>query len=84
MLWRIDEDLAFLREIDYLKWNHPISDVKLKFKNTYNLYFNKFPELMKLLKENNFMPNALNPEYMGNCNPYEIKAEEELSFTNKT
>jgi len=84
MLWRIDEDLSFLREINYLKENHPISDVKLKYEKTYNLYCSKFPELMKLLKEKNFMPDALNPQYMGHCNPYEIKAEQELTFDSKS
>lgn len=77
-LWRIDEDLSFLREINYLKENHPKPDVKLKFEETYNLYCKKFPELIDTLKQSAFMPNALNQDYTGNVNPYEIKAKQEL------
>jgi len=78
MLGRIDEDLLFFREIEYLKENHPKESVKLKYKNTYKLYRNQYPELFKTFEEQGFLPMTINSAHTGSINPFEIRAEKEI------
>ena len=78
MLWRIDEDLLFFREIEYLKENHPSESVRLKYKNTYNLYKKQYPALFKTFEEQGFLPMTINSAHIGSINPFEIRAEKEI------
>lgn len=78
MLGRIDEDLLFLREIEYLKNNHPNKSVKLKYENTYMIYKNHYPEIFKTFEEQGFLPITINSSFMGSINPFEIRAEKEI------
>lgn len=80
---RIDEDLFFLREIEYLKNNHPDEDVKLKYENTYNLLKNKYMNLFNIFEEQGFLPMTINSSYAGHYNPFELLSEKEFKCENR-
>lgn len=75
--FRIDEDLRFFREIEYLKNNYPDKKVKEKYEKVYNLYKSITPFFFKKFEEEGFLPFTLNSNYTGSINPFEILAESE-------
>lgn len=77
--YRIDEDLRFLREIEYLKNEHPVKKIKDKYQKVYEIYKSATPEFFKKFEKEGFLPFTLNPDYPGNINPFEILAEIELN-----
>lgn len=90
----IDEDLRFFRELKYIKDNYPDKKIIDKYSTVYMWYSNYTSSLFKQLENDDFLPFALNPNYMGKIYPFDIIAEKELqnkkqqsdhiSFINKT
>ena len=76
---RIDEDLRFLREIEYLKNNHPKERIKGKYQKVYELYKSVTLNFFKKFEEEGFLPFTLNSDYPGSINPFDILAEIELN-----
>lgn len=72
---RIDEDLRFLREIEYLKNNHNSESVRKKYENTYVQYKLYMPEFFLQFEEKGFLPSTLNENYFGSINPFELLSE---------
>ncbi len=77
--YRIDEELRFFREIEYLKQYHPIENVRKKYQKVYDLYKADLPMFFKTFEDEGFLPFAINPAYAGNLNPFNILAEQELN-----
>lgn len=77
--FRIDEDLRFFREIEYLKNNFPIEKVKAKYEKVYDLYKSVTPKFFEKFEIEGFLPFTLNPDYTGSMNPFEILAETEMN-----
>ncbi|NDV80259.1 hypothetical protein [Dysgonomonas sp. 511] len=77
--FRIDEDLRFFREIEYLKNNYPIEKVQKKYQAVYDLYKNCTPDFFDVFETDGFLPLSLNECYTGSINFTEILAEKELS-----
>lgn len=76
--FRIDEDLRFFREIEYLKNNHPEQKIKNKYEKVYNLYKSATPLFFKEFESDGFLPSTLDSDYVCSLNPFEILAESEL------
>ena len=77
--YRIDEDLSFFREIEYLMENHPIGKVKEKYKKVYNLYKSKLPLFFNKFENEGFIPSVVCEEYFGNISPFDLVSEQELN-----
>ena len=77
--YRIDEDLRFFREIEYLMKNHPSDKVKAKYQKVYELYKSKLPLFFEKFEEEGFLPFLICDEYFGNYNPFELVSEQELN-----
>jgi hypothetical protein len=77
--YRIDEDLRFFREIEYLKQNHPVEKVRAKYQKVYDIYKADLPLFFKTFEEQGFLPFAINSDYTGRINPFDILAERELN-----
>ena len=77
--YRIDEDLRFLREVEYLKDNHPDEKVRRKYYTVYYIYKNKFPLFFEVFESKGFLPFAINDDYLGHINPFELISQKELS-----
>jgi hypothetical protein len=77
--YRIDEDLRFFREIDYIKQNHPVERVRLKCQKVYDTYKPDLPLFFKTFEKDGFLPFAINPDYTGSINPFDLLAEHELN-----
>lgn len=75
----IDEDLRFFREIEYLKNNHSIKEIREKYEMVYNLYKSITPNFFQKFEDEGFLPFTLNPDYTSNMNPFEILAEIEMN-----
>ncbi len=75
--YRIDEDLRFLREIDYLRRKHPTLKVRDKYQLVYDIYKSKLPRFFHHFENNGFLPFVLNKDYAGNINPFELISERE-------
>ena len=76
--YRIDEDLRFLREIEFLKKNHPIESVREKYENTYTQYKLFMPKFFDLFEKDGFLPSTLNENYIGSINSFELLSEKEI------
>jgi len=76
--FRIDEDLRFFREIEYLKNNYPTEKIREKYETVYNLYKSVTPIFFQKFEEEGFLPFTLNADYAGSMNPFEILAETEM------
>jgi len=76
---RIDEDLRFFREIEYIKNNFPIEKVRKKYEKIYSLYKTVTPKFFEKFENEGFLPFVLNSNYTGNFNPFEILAQKESS-----
>jgi hypothetical protein len=79
--YRIDEDLRFLREVEYLMLNHPVERVKEKYRTVYDIYKNELPLFFEKFESEGFLPFAINSEYAGNINPFDLISQRELSAT---
>lgn len=76
---RIDDDLRFFREIEYLKQHHPSERARAKYQKVYDTYKADLPLFFKTFEAEGFLPFCINPDYTGSINPYEILAESELN-----
>lgn len=76
--FRIDEDLRFFREIEFLMNNHPIERIRIKYKTVYNLYKSVTSEYFEIFEKEGFLPFTLHEDYPGKLNPFQILAETEL------
>ncbi len=76
--YRIDEDLRFLREINYIRNNHPLDKVREKYQYVYDLYKAKLPLFFDSLEPDGFLPTSIHPEYGGSINPFDLISEWEL------
>ncbi len=77
--YRIDEDLRFFREIQYIKQNHPVEKVRVKYQKVYDIYKTDLPLFFKTFEEEGFMPFIINADYDGNINPYDLLSKHELN-----
>lgn len=75
---RIDEDLAFFREIAFLKENHPCETIREKYQTVYDWYNRKTPKFFEIFEQQGFLPFVLNSGFTGSINLFTIKAEREL------
>ena len=76
---RIDEDLAFFREIVFIKEKHPCEKIREKYQTVYDWYKEKTPKFFEVFEKQGFLPFILNPSYCGSINPFETIAEQELT-----
>lgn len=76
---RIDEDLRFFREIEYLKNNYPVEKIRKKYQDVYDLYKSCTPKFFDVFEADGFFPISLSEYYTGSINFTEILAEEELT-----
>ncbi len=76
---RIDEDLRFLREIEYLKQKHPVEKIRAKYQKVYDTYKFDLPLFFAAFEAEGFLPFTINSDYTGSINPFEILAEQELN-----
>ncbi|WP_158795885.1 hypothetical protein [Pedobacter sp. L105] len=81
--YRVDEDLKFLREITYLKDNHPLDRAKAKYQKVYDTYKSIMPLFFELFEREGFLPWLINEYYTGNYNPFDLISENELSGSAK-
>lgn len=75
---RIDEELRFFREIEFIKNNHPAERVRKKYQDVYDIYKKELPLFFEIFEKEGFLPFAINPEYPGRINPFNLLAEKEL------
>ena len=75
---RIDEDLRFFREIEYIKEHFPDERVKEKYKVVYELHKAKLPMFFEHFERDGFLPFTLNHNYTGSIFPFEILAEKDI------
>lgn len=76
--YRIDEDLRFLREIDYYRKHIKDDHLRKKYNYVYNIYKSFLPNFFDTFEKEGFLPFIINPNYIGNINPFDILAESEL------
>lgn len=77
--YRIDEELRFFREIEYLKQNHSDDRIRSKYQKVYDTYKADLPLFFKTFEDQGFLPFAINSDYTGSIDPFEILAEQELN-----
>jgi hypothetical protein len=77
--YRIDEDLRFFREIEYLKQNHPVEKIRAKYQKVYDTYKADLPLFFQAFEAEGFLPFTINSDYAGSINPFDILAERELN-----
>lgn len=75
---RIDEDLRFLREVEYLKNSHTEDRVKDKYQKVYDIYRGVMPLFFEIFEKDGFLPFSINNEYTGSINPFELLSEKEM------
>lgn len=75
--FRIDEDLRFFREIEFIKNNYPSEKIRNKYKIVYDIYKNRTKEFFEKFEKEGFIPFVLNSNYNGSLNPFEILAKKE-------
>lgn len=76
---RIDEDLRFFREIEYLKQNHTNGKIRAKYQKVYDIYKADLPLFFRTFEDEGFLPFTINSDYKGSINPFDILAEQELN-----
>ncbi|PWL58125.1 MAG: hypothetical protein DBY35_13785 [Bacteroidales bacterium] len=76
--FRIDEDLRFLREINYYRKHIKDDVVRDKYNYVYNIYKSLLPDFFDIFEKEGFLPFSINPNYVGRINPFNILAEVEL------
>ena len=72
--FRIEEDLRFFREIEYLKNNHCSKRVRHKYQIVYDIYKDRTKEFFEKFENEGFIPSVINSDYFCRINPYEILA----------
>lgn len=77
--YRIDEDLRFFREIEYVKQNHTVERIRTKYQKVYDTYKANMPLFFKTFEDHGFLPFVINSDYTGSINPFDILAEQELN-----
>jgi hypothetical protein len=77
--YRVDEDLRFLREVAYIKDNHPVEKVKAKYQKVYDTYKNIMPLFFDRFEAEGFLPWLISESYTGSYNPFELISERELN-----
>lgn len=77
--FRIDEDLRFFREIEYIKNNYPLEKVRKKHQKVYDIYKIRTEKFFEKFENEGFLPFVLNEEYPGSINPFELLAEKEIN-----
>ena len=77
--YRIDEDLRFFREIEYLKQNHLCKKIRAKYQKVYDTYKTDLPLFFKTFEAEGFLPFTINSDYSGSINPFDILAKRELN-----
>jgi hypothetical protein len=77
--YKIDEELRFFREVEYLKEKHPEEKIRIKYQKVYDTYKTDLPLFFKTFEDQGFLPFAINSDYTGSINPFEILAEQELN-----
>lgn len=76
---RIDEDLRFLREIEFLKNNYPNDGIRRKYQKVYDVYKDALPLFFETFEQQGFLPFSINPGYTGNIISFELLSEKELN-----
>lgn len=76
--YRIDEDLRFLREIDYFRKHINDDRVREKYNYVYNVYKSLLPKFFDVFEKEGFLPFIINPSYVGSIDPFVILAKVEL------
>ena len=76
---RIDEELRFFREVEYLMNNHPCEKVRNKYQKVYDTYKNELPLFFKHFEIDGFLPFTINPSYTGSIDPFELLSQKELN-----
>lgn len=69
---RIDDELRFLRLINYLRKNVEGEKIKAKYEYVFQIYKSYLPKFFAVFEKEGFMPFVLNPDYIGNIDPYSI------------
>ena len=77
--YRIDEDLRFLREIQFIKDNHKVGRIKEKYQKVYDTYKAVLPQFFEVFETEGFLPSSINSGYAGSINPFELLSEKELN-----
>ena len=73
--YRIDEDLRFLREIDYYRKHINDKRISEKYDYVYNTYRILLPNFFRVFEKEGFLPYVISPTYIGSINPFNILAE---------
>jgi len=81
--FRIDEDLRFLREINYIKENFPVEKVRKKYEKVYEIYKTRLPLFFEAFEKQGFLPFTLSEYYPGGINPFILLAETEINALKK-
>jgi hypothetical protein len=76
--FRIDEDLRFFREIEFLMNKCPVGKAKIKYKKVYDIYKKQLPLFFETFEKEGFLPFVFSDTYIGSINPFIIIAEREL------
>lgn len=76
---RLEEDLRFFREIEYLKQNHRNEKVRDKYQKVYDTYKSELPLFFSTFEEQGFLPFTINSDFTGTMNPFVILSEIELN-----
>lgn len=76
--YRIDEDLKFLREIDYYRKHINDGRIREKYDYVYNVYKSLLAKFFDVFEKEVFLPFVINPSYVGSIDPFYILAEVEL------
>lgn len=79
--FRIDEDLRFFREIEYLKNNYPNEKVQKKYQKVYDIYKARTEKFFEKFENDGFLPFILNEDYLGSINPFELLADKEIHIS---
>jgi hypothetical protein len=75
---RLDEELRFFREIEYLRLHHPLEKVRVKYDWVYNTYKTQFPLFFKTFEKEGFFPYVINSNYIGGINFTDLLSEVEF------
>lgn len=77
----LDKELAFFREIEWLKTYYPSYIIRRKYSTVYNWYKEETPLFFSIFEKEGFLPFIINHNYSGTINPFELISEKE--FKNK-
>lgn len=72
--FRIEEDIRFLREINYYRLNIPCERIREKYEKVYSIYKSTFPLFFEKFETYGFDPFILHTDFIPRSNPEEIDA----------